>query len=202
MATVASVMRGLLSRPPRNGRYYAVAIDGRGGSGKSTLAGAVQDHLNGWTVIAGDGYFEPLSDGERTISPSGFTIWGGFNDRRFQEDVLNRVVRGEPPALQPYSYAHQAYETPSVLRVESGIVIERCFTFAMPVEWDARIWVETPRDVCLARALVREELPREQVRAVWEEVWQVEEDAYITATHPSGMADCIVDGRLPVLDQL
>ncbi len=201
MATVASVIRDVRNRQPRNGRYYAVAIDGRGCSGKSTLAAAVSTST-GWPVIAGDDYFEPLGSGICTCTPSGAAVWGGFNEVLFQHDVLERVAQGEFPTLRAYSYARQRYDAPEIFRIEEGVVIERCFTFSMPVAWDARIWVETPRDLCLERALRREELPPEQVRAVWEEVWQKDEDSYIGNVRPQELADCIVNGETRFLSQL
>ncbi|MGC8461710.1 MAG: uridine kinase family protein [Candidatus Dormibacteria bacterium] len=194
MMSIAKVLRDLCFRQPLNGQYHTVAIDGRGGSGKSTLAAAMQKHLNGWSIIAGDGYFEPIPDETKSLTSSGFVIWGEFNDERFRQDVLDRIQHGESLLLRPYSYERHEYEQEQFLAVERGVVVERCFTFTMPVAWDACIWVETSREVCLARAFEREQLPLEQVRSVWEG-WQKKEDAYIADTHPRERADCIVDGE-------
>lgn len=54
-------------RQPKNKSYLTVAIDGRGGSGKTTLGDLVRAETN-WTVINGDGWFEPIDDDLR---------WGG-----------------------------------------------------------------------------------------------------------------------------
>ncbi len=81
-------------------------------------------------------------------------------------------------------------------------VLERCFSFALPVTWDLKIWVETPREVCLERGTEREVFPDDRGRRVWEQVWQPREDAYIGEQRPQEAADLILDGTRPWSDQL
>lgn len=53
------------------------------------------------------------------------------------------------------------------------------------------IWVETPRELCLARGLERD---GEGMRAQWE-AWMAEEDAYIARERPHEHADVILRGH-------
>lgn len=75
------------------------------------------------------------------------------------------------------------------------MIVDRCFTFALDVPWDVRIWVETARDVCARRGVARDS-PEwgERAHAVWSRVWQPREDEYILVFDPRGMADVVVDG--------
>jgi uridine kinase len=60
----------------------------------------------------------------------------------------------------------------------------------------ASIWVETPRELCLARGLERD---GEEARPQWE-AWMAAEDAYIAAEQPHEHADVVVRGDEPLPD--
>jgi uridine kinase len=52
------VIKDFLSkREPHNGRFFTIAIDGRGGSGKTHLAAYLKNILKDFTFIEGDDYF-------------------------------------------------------------------------------------------------------------------------------------------------
>ena len=82
--------------------------------------------------------------------------------------------------------------------------MERCFGFGLAVDWDVRIWVETPKAVCLARGLERDASDElgDRVRLAWEQVWQPREDDYISQRRPSELADIVLDGTRPFAEQL
>ena len=176
---------------PKNGEYVTIAIDGRGASGKSALAEFLNTELDGFMVINGDDFFEPHAH-EIT--------WGGFNEERFRDEVLLPVKLGlREFTIRPFDFPHGELASPKQLKIVRGVIIERCFTFKLPIEWDFRIWVETPKEVCLMRGLQREgaKILGERASAAWSQVWQPREDRYIEESSPMHISDYIVDGTQP-----
>jgi energy-coupling factor transporter ATP-binding protein EcfA2 len=194
MSDPFDVSAHLDAHAPNNSRYHVVAIDGRGGSGKTQLASHLAQLLPAFTVINGDDYFEPLRDE---------LAWGDFNEERFHADVVLPLQQGEPTlSYQPYDFARDALQDPHRLPLDGGLTVERCFTFGMPVAWDLRIWVETPRELCLQRGLARDLISQARAAAVWERLWQPREDAYIDTLRPQTLADVVLDGTRPFEGQL
>lgn len=183
-----ALVRLFAERTPHNGAFWTVAVDGRGGSGKSTLVDRLVESIPGLAVVHGDDYFEPGQDD---------TVWGAFNDSRFDGEVLSALRSGERViGRRPFDFGQsRVVELPSH-RVEVGVIVDRCFAFDLDVPWDVRIWVETPREVCLHRG-IRRDGPAWGDRALtaWSEVWQPTEDRYIAAIDPIGIADLVVDGQ-------
>lgn len=62
------------------------------------------------------------------------------------------------------------------------------------LNWDLKIWVETPKDICLKRGLEKDKDLGERAAKAWQEVWQPQEDTYIRQTNPQDQADIAVDG--------
>jgi uridine kinase len=64
------------------------------------------------------------------------------------------------------------------------------------VTWALTIWVQTPRELRLARALERDGPAR---LAQWTQVWIPSEEAYFAAQDPRTRADLVVRGdQLPL----
>jgi uridine kinase len=188
-----NIFEGLLAKePPKNGRYYTMAIDGRGGSGKTTLSKIIRDTLPGFTLLAGDDYFEPIS------SPD---VWGDFNDERFIKDVVKHVQTGDDFIYKPYDWHATPNITDIHMAIEKGLILERCYSFDFDIDWDLKIWVETPKEICLSRGLARELMPPEEIIKAWT-VWQAAEDTYIQNKHPEVLADYVIDGTSPLSEQL
>lgn len=183
----------IVSRPPRNGVFHTIAVDGRGGSGKTTLADVLTEVLPGFFVLKGDDYFEPI---DHPVS------WGDFNDERFVAEVIEPIRRGESFVHRPYRWGEQPPITDHPVTIGAGIAIERCFIAAFDVPWDLSIWVETPRDLCLERGLDRALADREQTIRTWRDVWQPNEDRYIKERDPLRTADIVLDGTRPFEPQL
>lgn len=180
---------------PRNGAYPTIVVDGRGASGKSSLGKFLRTTLPGFTVLNGDEYFEPHDDP---------VTWGAFNEARFNAEVLAALRTGNRAfEVRPFNFQSGQLDDARTIEVGSGVVIERCFGFALDVDWDLRIWVETPRDVCLRRGIERDASAElgERVRLAWETVWQPQEDDYIAATDPLKLADLVVAGMQPFAEQ-
>ena len=190
-----SLLERLTAHLPKNERFYTVAIDGRGGSGKTRLAAYLNGIFFDFLIINGDDYFEPLLN-ELT--------WGEFNEERFDTDVLNPIRRGSNRIVhQPYDFEQGALTSPRNMVINQGICIERCFSFGFPIDWDLKIWVDTPKEVCLLRGIARNPpLTRDRVIAVWEQVWQPREDQFIETFRPADQADLVIDGTQPFEDQV
>jgi uridine kinase len=183
----------LSSHNPKNTRFFTIAIDGRGASGKSVLADHIKKLLPDFVVLHGDDYFEPIENQ---------VVWGAFNDERFIFDVIEPLKHGNSFVYQPYDWHRKQHILKQPTGITRGFCLERCFSFAFDLDWDLKIWVETPKEVCLERGVARESLPHECALAVWRDVWQPAEDVYIQNFHPMGKADLILDGTKPFEEQI
>lgn len=173
---------------PKNGEYLTIAIDGRGASGKSTLAEFLRKELPGFTIINGDDFFEPI---DHQI------LWGEFNEERFRNEVLFPINLGlHDFTIRPYDFPTGKLGRPRHLRVDQGVIIEQCFSFQLPINWDIRIWVESPSKICLERGLQRDGATAmgERATAAWTRIWQPKESRYIAELSPGQVADFVVDG--------
>ena len=180
---------------PSNGAYITIAIDGRGASGKSALAEFLGQKLKEFTVINGDDYFEPHTNK---------ITWGEFNEERFLEEVLLPIKMGlREFAIRPFDFPNGALGQPKQIKINQGVIIERCFSFELPIDWDGTIWVETPKEICLERGLQREgaKMFGKRATAAWSEVWQPRESRYITEKTPMRFADYVVNGTQPFEEQ-
>lgn len=178
---------------PKNGRFFTIAIDGRGASGKSVLADYVKKLLPDFVVLNGDDYFEPV---EHQV------VWGAFNDDRFQHDVIEPLQHGSHFVYQPYDWHNEPHITKQPITVTNGFCLERCYSFTFDLNWDLKIWVETPKETCLERGVARESIPQEQALVAWRDAWQPAEGAYIAKYHPQALADVVIDGTKPFKEQM
>lgn len=183
----------LKTKPPKNGKFYTVAIDGRAGSGKTTFAKELSKLLPEFKFLNGDDYFEPSKSK---------LVWGSFNDQRFIKDVIKPLQKGSSFAYRPYDWHATPPITTEMITIKDGVCLERCYSFKFELEWDLKIWVEAPRDLCLKRGVARERLPKETVIKTWTEVWQPLEDEYIEKYSPQKSADIIIDGTEAFATQL
>lgn len=187
-------IRDILNRrPPHNGDFYTLAIDGRGGSGKSVLANYLAKLMPDFIVINGDDYFEPVRNK---------ILWGDFNEARFNHDIIQPLKVGNSFTYRPYDWHVEPHVTERNISVAGGFCLERCFSFSLDLDWDLKLWVETPRALCLARGVARESLPKERAMAAWRDVWQPREDEYINREHPNEVADVVIDGTTPFEEQI
>ena len=176
---------------PKNGEYVTIAIDGRGASGKTALAKFLGTKLNGFTIINGDDFFEPHAN-EIT--------WGEFNEERFRDEVLLPVKKGlRGFAIRPFDFPKGELGQSKQTDIDQGVIIERCYSFELPIDWDIRIWVETPIGICFERGLQREgaKVMGKRATAAWSQVWQPRESRYIAKFQPMQIADYVLDGTQP-----
>jgi hypothetical protein len=174
---------------PRNGAYLTVAIDGRGGAGKTSLGWYLAERTQ-LTVIEGDDWFDPIEcDDDRN---------GDFNEPRFQRELVEPICRGDAPFNRPFDWAVGAIVDRGLHDVRHGVAVVRCFTLTCGVDWDVRIWVETPPAVCLERAVARSPENAERHGRIWTQIWQPEEDRWLAEHDPLTTVDLIVDGTNPL----
>lgn len=184
----------LFNRPPNNGDFYIVAIDGRGGAGKTTLAEYIGTLLSDFSVLNGDEYFEP---DDNTIA------FGSFNEDRFEKEVLYKLKEGKSDFIYyPYRWGVKKPKSEKKLQIAEGIIVERSGSFAFDLDYDFKIWVETPAKLALQRGQERDEMPLEQGYRSWKEVWQPREDAHFKKVLPLENADLVIDGTKPFKEQL
>ena len=126
----------LTTNQPKNGRYFTIAIDGRGGSGKTSFAELLKIQLPDFVVLNGDDYFEPIEDP---------IVWGEFNDERFASDVIQPLKFGNSFIYRPYDWYANPHITERKIRITKGFILERCYAFRFDLDWDLKIWVETPK---------------------------------------------------------
>ena len=111
--------------------------------------------------------------------------------------MLEPLARGEAAAFVPNSWGGPP--KPRVVVEPGGVVIVEGVTAsreAFRPYLDFAIWVEAPRELCLARGIERD---GEEMRAQWE-AWMAAEDAYIERERPQAHADLVVPGDRPLDD--
>lgn len=155
------------------------AIDGHGGSGKSTLAAQLAKEL-----------------GAEIIHTDDFASWESPTNwwPTLRDTVLEPIKQGAQTLnCQPSSWAPDHHSEPvkgqpvTPIIILEGVGSSR--TEFRPYLSYA-VWVETPKDVCIARGLERD---GEDMLDQWEEWWAAEEK-YIAEHQPQEYASEIVSG--------
>lgn len=164
----------------RPGPVRLVAIDGPGGSGKSTFA----DRLSAAAANA------PI------VSTDDFASWDNPIDwwPRLFDQVIKPLVSGDNGRYQRYDWLSESLaEWRTVPR--SPIVIVEGVT-AGRREWRQHlsfaIWIETPREIRLKRAVERD---GPSALANWE-FWMAEEDDHYLRDPTRERADLVIAGTI------
>jgi len=163
---------------PRDRTSY-IGIDGYGGSGKSTLAALIAEAVPGAVVVHADDFASPSVP--------------EWDHARFGTQVLEPLLDGRPARYQRWDWhtdtGAEWHDVPvGVPMIVEGVSSTR---WELGVPWDLTIWVETPEQVRLARALDRD---GPDMLATWLHVWLPEEDAYVARERPQQRVDLIVPG--------
>jgi uridine kinase len=172
-----AVVEQILKRP---GPVRLVAIDGPGGSGKSTIADRLSDAAGGAPIVHTDDF----ASWDNPIN------WWP----RLFDQVIKPLANGELGRFQRYDWPSDSLrEWHSVPR--SPIVIVEGVTSAR-WEWLQHlsfvIWVETPRELRLERAVERD---GPSALADWER-WMAEEDDHYLRDPTKERADMVIDGTI------
>ena len=175
MMETASLVARIRQRP---GPVRLVAIDGPGGSGKSTFAARLAAAADGAPVVHTDDF----ASAENPIN------WWP----RLLTEVIEPLVGGQLVRYQRYDWPTESLAEWHAVIPSPIVIIEG--VSAARREWARHlsfiIWIETPREVRLHRAVERD---GEQALDDWE-IWMGEEDAHFARDPTRKRADVIVDG--------
>ncbi|HZD24232.1 MAG TPA: hypothetical protein VE569_12650 [Acidimicrobiia bacterium] len=156
-----------------------VAVDGHGGAGKTTLALALSELLEAEIIHTDD-----------FASPENPIHWWP----RLIEEALEPIARG----AHSISYVRSSWspehapEPVTNQRVTSAMILEGVAASRREFRpyLAYAIWVDAPKDVCIARGVDRD---GEAMRDQWERWWR-DEEAYIRDHRPVVFADAVISG--------
>lgn len=156
-----------------------IAVDGLGGAGKSTFAARLAEELAGAQVLQTDDF---------ASWDNPFNWWP-----RLVKEVLEPLSRNQPARYRRTDWGNPDHRewgelTPAEFVILEGVSASRK---AFRPFLTYSVWIETPRELRLARGLERD---GEQARAQWEE-WMAEEDDYVRREEPREHADLVLPGE-------
>ncbi len=167
-----------------------VLVDGLGGAGKSVLAAALAGKL-GAPVVCGDDFHRPSPQRRHDAVER---IGASFDRRRLERQVLAPLSRGEDARYQRYDWDSDRLGEWVAVPGQDTVVVEGVYVLREELRRYASvsIWVETPREVRLARGIERD---GEAARSRWTDEWMPAEDACVAAMRPDAAAMLVVDGQ-------
>lgn len=122
------------------------------------------------------------------------TSHGEPGNARFCSQVLSSLLVERPGRYQRWDWMHDVgsewYDVP----VGATVVVEGVSSTKreLSCSWDLTIWVETLEAGCLRRGIERD---GEVMRYMWEKVWMLEENSYLSAERPQECVDLVVSGN-------
>jgi uridine kinase len=173
---------------PKVGKVAFIAIDGHSGSGKSTLAkwlaeiihtddfASWENPLNWWSDVI-EKVFKPIQEGAASLSYQPTSWW----ENHHPEPIENQPV--------------------TAIMILEGVSSSRR-EFDDYISY--RIFVDTPKEVCLERGLQRDASTGksvEELTKMWEAWFQKEMD-YMERDNPKEKADIIIDGTKDLEEQI
>lgn len=167
-----------------------VGIDGYGGAGKSSLAKRLAEALDA-EVVSVDNFWRP-----KATRPERATVvadpGSDYEWERLRDRVIEPLSRDRPARYRRYDW--QSDEMAEWRDVPAGgiVIVEGVFSTRPELAplYDLRIWVDTPRDICLKRGIERD---GEAHRDLWENEWMQAYDRY-AAGGATGRCDLVVNG--------
>ena len=188
-ARLPNMVDALNGLAPHRERPVVVGIDGHGGAGKTTLARALSDAL-GAQVVHTDDF-------------AGFEGAAGWH-----LELVERVLRPAADGAGALSYRPASrwpgHEPDPVidLPVTPVVILEGVTSLRRELRpWiDLGVFVDAPRELCLARGLERDaalEPDRAALEALWR-AWLSGEDEYFADHEPARHARFVVDGAAPL----
>jgi len=165
------------ARPPHGVLTTILAIDGLSGAGKSTLAAVISSALEVPVIHTDD-----------------FSRWDLPLDwwPRMLEQVLVPLAAGEDARYQRWDWEAERLAEWHTVPAGGTVLIEGVSSSREVFRryLAAAIWVETPRDLRLARGLQRD---GQDAAGLWAN-WMVAEDAWVAEEDPRLHASLVVTG--------
>jgi uridine kinase len=163
----------------RPGLTTFVGIDGPGAAGKSALAARIAAAVPGAVVVAVDDFSGPQ-----------FAEWDWA---RFIRQVRDPLLTGRTARYQRWDWHRDEGAEWHDLQPGSMVVVEGVSStrHEAAVPWHLSLWVDTPREVRLRRAVRRDGA---SMLATWLTAWMPSEEAYIAAQRPQQRVDLVVSG--------
>ena len=125
-------------------------------------------------------------------------FWNGtmFDLDRLRRSVLDPLLTGETVVFDGWDWATKVSRPGRTLKPTGVIIVEGVCALHQMFRDDlsARVWVDAPRDVRLARGVARD---GESSRSTWLDVWMPNEAAYIDRDDPVSCAHLVIDGSRP-----
>lgn len=167
------------SHPANAMNVKIVAVDGHGGAGKSTLATKLASELDAQILHTDDfaSWDNPLNWWPALIEKTLEPIKHGAKSLSYERSSWTPDHSPEPVKDQVV--------TP-IMILEGVSSARREFRPYLAYS----IWVDAPKDVCIARGVERD---GEKMRQQWEK-WWAEEEKYIAEHQPKNYVDAIVSG--------
>jgi uridine kinase len=155
-------------------RCLCVAIEGAGGSGKSTLAWELAAAADA-TVVHGDDLYRVMDIEVRAALTPEEGYRRNFDWQRWRDQLLEPLARGVTANYQRYDWERNVLGEWAQIDARGIILIEGVGSCRPELRsfYDLAIYVETPRDVCLARLRERGENTEE-----WIQRWSASEEWY------------------------
>jgi uridine kinase len=164
--------------------FFTIAIDGRGGSGKTSLAKYLATRYPDMFVLYGDDYWEPIVDP---------VALGNFNNKRFVAEVIEPLQHGASFRHRSFDFGGKRIVDHSTVTIGKAFCLERCYAFSFDLDWDLKLFVETPANICFDRGFARGHPGNPNAAAEWRK-WQSAENIYRKHTHPKQQANAVLDG--------
>jgi uridine kinase len=159
-----------------------IGVDGPGGAGKSTFARRIARSIDRAVVVSVDDFSGPS-----------FAEWDWG---RFHAQLVHPLVEGSTAHFQRWDWDRDEGVEWVDVQPASVVVVEGVSSMRTEValSWALTIWVDTPRELRLSRALERD---GSAMLTTWLSNWIPSEEAYIATQHPQARADLIVRGDEP-----
>jgi uridine kinase len=181
-------------RPPTAlPRTRIVGIDGVAGAGKGQLAAAMQSIDSSIGVIHMDDFHRGLEP--VTPSPVSDEVGAQIDWRRVIEEVVTPLYHGNPGRYRPFDWDSQSLGDEVIVPSASLVLLEGVYATRKEIAGllDLRIWVETPLDVAIERAIARDgEASREWLFTHW----LADQQRYLDEHRPEATADIVIDGAI------
>ena len=188
LSSLAGLAEEVRTAPPRLGATRLVCIDGPAGSGKTTFAARLAALLGPDTAVL---HMDDVY--------AGWTLTGAV--ARLAAGVLRPIAAGRPGAYHRYEWAAGRFSPdPTPVPPAPILVVEGCGSSPRALDgWTtARIWIEAPPAVRLARGLERDGGALEQQWRAWQRI----EAAEFAREDTRARADVRVDGTVQGLTGL